>query len=38
MPDLVSFASERLSTEVGLEDYDKLCAVGGEVKKIMPKQ
>jgi sugar phosphate isomerase/epimerase len=34
MPDLVSFTSEKLSTEVGFEDYDKLCAVGGEVKKL----
>ena len=34
MPDLLSFANEKLKKEVGPKDYDDLCKVGPEVKKL----
>jgi sugar phosphate isomerase/epimerase len=34
MPDLVSFANEKLKKEVGPKDFDDLCQVGAEVKKL----
>jgi sugar phosphate isomerase/epimerase len=34
MPDLLSFANEKLKKEVGPKDYDDLCQVGPEVRKL----
>jgi sugar phosphate isomerase/epimerase len=34
MPDLLSFANEKLKKEVGPKDFDDLCQVGPEVKKL----
>jgi sugar phosphate isomerase/epimerase len=34
MPDLVSFANEKLKKDVGPKDYDDLCQVGPEVKRL----
>lgn len=34
MPDLLSFAKEKLESEVGPKDFDDLCRVGPEVKKL----
>ncbi|OCK72886.1 xylose isomerase-like protein [Lepidopterella palustris CBS 459.81] len=38
MSDLLSFASERLGKELNPKDYDDLCAVGEDVKKLCQKQ
>ena len=37
MPDLLAFANEHLQKEVGPKDYDDLCEVGKEVKKLCAK-
>lgn len=34
MPDLLSFAKEKLKKEVGPKDVDDLCQIGLEVKKL----
>lgn len=34
MPDLLSFASEKLNKDVGPKDYDDLCEVGKDVKNL----